>query len=84
VLAEHGVAASPRSDLLHPVLVLPLNVPVIVNLAACRLHGQLGAVHHISDARLRILTVFLLNWLVILHFTLKISKVLPKSLILKS
>ena len=50
MLAKHGVATGPWRNLLHPVLVVTLHLPVIVDLAAGWQDGQLGAINDISDA----------------------------------
>ena len=50
MLAKHGVATGPWSNLLHPMLIVTFHLPVIVDLAKSWQDGQLGAVNNISDA----------------------------------
>ena len=81
VLAKHGVTACPRRDLLHPVLLVSLNVPVVVNLTVGWKDRELCAVDDIGYARLCILAVLLLDGLVVLHFLLEVAEVLPDLLL---
>ena len=50
MLAKHRVTACPWSNLLHPMLIVTLHLPVIVDLAESWQDGQLGAINNISDA----------------------------------
>ena len=81
VLAKHRITACPRRDLLHPVLVVSLNVPIVVYLTVGWKDRELCAVDDISYARLCILAVLLLHGLVVFHFLLKVTEVLSNLLL---
>ena len=81
VLAEHGITACPRRDLLHPVLLVSLNVPIVVDLTVGWKDRELRAVDDIGYARLPILAVLLLHGLVVFHFLLEVAEVLPDLLL---
>ena len=81
VLAKHGITACPWRDLLHPVLLVSLNVPIVVNLTVGWKGRKLSAVDDIGYARLCILAVLLLHGLVVFHFLLEVAEVLPDLLL---
>lgn len=81
VLAKHGITACPRRDLLHPVLLISLNVPIVVDLTVGWKDRELRAIDDIGYARLPILAVLLLHGLVVFHFLLEVAEVLPDLLL---
>ena len=81
MLAQHRVATGPRSDLLHPVLVVSLHLPVVIDLAERGQHGQLGAVDDVGDAAFGFVAVLFLDGLVVLHLALEVAEVLPDLLV---
>jgi hypothetical protein len=81
VLSEHGVTTGSWRDLLQPLLVISLNVPVVIDLTESCLDWHLGTIDDISNARLSILAVLFLDGLVVFHLTFKVTEVLADRLI---
>ena len=81
VLAKHGITACPWRDLLHPVLLVSLNVPIVVNLTVGWKDRELCCIDDIGYARLCILAVLLFHRLVVFHLLLEVAEVLPHLLL---
>lgn len=75
-LVLHRDTTSSWRDLLHPLLSVTIHLSVVIYHSWCWQDWQLDSVD-CSTVWLRLFTIFLLNRLIIFHFTFKVSEIFP-------